>query len=80
MPTLAQLYRPSKKHMSSSKASAKRFAYSVFPVIRTLQKQGITTLSGLARALNDRGIPTSTGGKWYPGAVRNILDRIENGG
>jgi hypothetical protein len=62
----------------SKKISADRFAASVYPVIRSLQNSGITTLTGLAQAMNDKDIPTSSGGLWYAGAIRNVLDRVEN--
>ena len=32
------------------------------------------SLGEIARDLNDRGIPTARGGKWYPGTVKYILD------
>ncbi len=65
------------RKIKSKKVSADRFAASVYPVIRSLQNLGITTLTGIAKAMNDKDIPTSTGGRWYGGAVRNVLDRVK---
>lgn len=54
---------------------ADRFAQSVLPIIRSIQISGITSLRGLAIALNERGIRTARGGKWQVSNVRNVLSR-----
>ena len=46
------------------------------PTIRELQRQGVTTLRGLAAALTERGIPTARGGTvWQACQVDRILKR-----
>lgn len=47
------------------------------PVIAELQAEGLTSLGGLARALTERGIPTSRGLRtWTPVQVSRVLARI----
>jgi hypothetical protein len=41
-----------------------------------LQASGATSLRAIAGALNDRGIPTARGGKWFAASVRGVLARI----
>jgi DNA invertase Pin-like site-specific DNA recombinase len=48
---------------------------SILPAIAELRAEGITTLAGLAAALNERGAVTSFGAKWHPNTVRRILAR-----
>ena len=61
----------------AGKAEAERFAGTVLPIIRQAKKAGASTLQQIADALNDRGVATARGGKWYPSNVKNILDRAE---
>lgn len=42
-------------------------------VLTQLQAQGIVGYSALARALNERGIPSARGGEWHASAVRNLI-------
>src|SRR4051812_1498398 len=47
-------------------------ATDLAPVIADLQAAGVTSLGGLARGLNERGIPTARGGmKWTPGTPQS---------
>lgn len=57
---------------SLKSARAERNAH-VLPLVGGLQGQGITTLSGLARELNARRVPTHKGGEWHASSVRNLL-------
>ena len=45
----------------------------LLPVINALRGQGITSATGLAKALNDRGIPTTRGGRWQAVQVQRLL-------
>jgi len=54
---------------------ADTFAANVAPIIREVQAAGITTLQGMADALNARGIKTARGRQWAPATVRNVLLR-----
>jgi hypothetical protein len=48
------------------------FAANTLPVIDSIRAAGISTLSGIAEALNARGIPTPRGARWYPTTVKNV--------
>ncbi|WP_352966332.1 recombinase family protein [Mesorhizobium sp. M1393] len=54
---------------------ADRFAQTVLPIITSIQRSGITSLRGLAIALNNRGVRTARNGQWQMSNVRNILVR-----
>jgi DNA invertase Pin-like site-specific DNA recombinase len=56
-------------------SEADRFAANVGPVIDAIRATGVTSLRGLAEALNARGIPTARGGQWQVSNVRNVLRR-----
>jgi hypothetical protein len=47
------------------------------PVIAELRASGVTSLRGIAAALNERGIPTVAGaGRWYHTQVARVLARL----
>ncbi|WP_287330228.1 recombinase family protein, partial [Mesorhizobium sp.] len=54
---------------------ADRFAQTVLPIIESIQQSGITSLRGLAIALNNRGVRTARNCQWQVSNVRNILGR-----
>jgi DNA invertase Pin-like site-specific DNA recombinase len=56
-------------------ANADRHASRVLPIIRDIQKAGVTTLREIAESLNARGVQTARGGKWHAMTVKNMLDR-----
>lgn len=51
-------------------------ALDLIPVIAEIRKHGVTSLTGIARELNDRSIQTPRGGSWHATSVRNLLARI----
>ena len=55
---------------------ADRFAQTVLPIIASIQRSGITSLRGIAIALNNRGVGTARNGQWQGSNVRNILVRV----
>lgn len=55
--------------------AADRFAETILPVIESIRRSGITSLRGVATALNNRGVRTARGGQWQVSNVRNILAR-----
>jgi len=65
----------SAKGVTSNRTSADRFAANVVPVIRDIERAGVTTLQGIADALNARGIRTARGRQWYATTVKNVLER-----
>ncbi len=56
-------------------AKADGFAANVLPIIREIENAGVTTLVGIAKTLNVRGVRTARGGQWYPTTVRNLKCR-----
>jgi DNA invertase Pin-like site-specific DNA recombinase len=56
-------------------ADADRYAVDVLPIIQDIQRQGLVTLEAIAGELNERGILTRRGGRWWPGSVKNLLAR-----
>jgi DNA invertase Pin-like site-specific DNA recombinase len=61
-----------------SMREADRFAQAVLPVIASIQRSGITSLRGIATALNNRGIHTPRNGQWQVSNVRNLIARSSN--
>ncbi len=58
-------------------AKADAHAADLGPTIVELQQQGITSLNGIAKALNDKGIPTPRGiGQWKANQVMRVLARL----
>ncbi|TIM18680.1 MAG: resolvase, partial [Mesorhizobium sp.] len=54
---------------------ADQFAQAVLPIIESIRRSGITSLRGLAIALNNRGVRTARNGQWQVSNVRNVLAR-----
>ena len=54
---------------------ANKFAANVLPIIEEIRGAGVTTLQGIADALNARGIKTARNRQWAPNTVRNVLLR-----
>lgn len=61
--------------MNQAKASAK--AEAVLPIIKAIQKSGVTSLRAIAAELTARKVPTARGGDWAAPQVRNILKRAD---
>lgn len=57
-------------------ANADAMATRLLPTIQRLQAAGITSLAGIAAALNELVILSPRGGRWYPSSVRNLLARL----
>jgi DNA invertase Pin-like site-specific DNA recombinase len=54
---------------------ARGFAEAIMPVIESIQRSGISSLRGIAEALNNRGVRTARGGRWQVSNVRNLIAR-----
>jgi DNA invertase Pin-like site-specific DNA recombinase len=63
-----------------AKASAAAFAANVMPIVDALRGSGVTTLAGIADALNARGLPTARHGRWHVSTVMNLLRRSARDG
>ena len=48
---------------------------TVLPIVQAIQRSGVTSLRGIAIALNDRGVRTVRAGRWQVSNVRNLLAR-----
>jgi hypothetical protein len=58
-------------------ARANRSAADLAPVIAELRAAGITSLNGIAAALNERGVPTPAGSRhWHAVQVARLLKRL----
>jgi hypothetical protein len=65
-----------RRHAAAARRErADRYSANVLPVIQEIQRSGIKSLRGVARALAARGIPTARGGSWTPVQVSAILER-----
>jgi hypothetical protein len=55
-------------------------AAKLAPIIKALQAKGITSLKGIAAALNKRHIRTARNtGRWHPTQVARLLKRLPAG-
>jgi Recombinase len=61
----------------ASKQSADGQAKALASTIRALQAKGLVSFSSIARALNERKIPTALGGSWHATSVRRLLHRLK---
>lgn len=68
------------KAHAANRAAADRHAANVLPIVREIQRSGLTTLREIAAALNARGVHTARGGDWHSTTVRNLLMREQNNG
>jgi hypothetical protein len=61
-------------------ARADKRAAGLRPTIEALQASGVTSLQGMAAALNEASIPTPRGKRqWHPVQVRRLLARLWRG-
>jgi DNA invertase Pin-like site-specific DNA recombinase len=57
-------------------ATADQFVANLMPVVQAIQRTGATRLEAITQALNQRGIRTARGAKWYASSVMNVLERV----
>lgn len=62
--------------LSAIKTKADSHAANLLPVLESLKAEGITSLGGIANALNTRGMLTPRGGIWHKTSVSNLMARI----
>ena len=74
-PALTDRYKANRRTDAVTRRLADERAANTLPIVRALQASGVSTLQGMADALNARGIPTARGARWYPTTVRNLLAR-----
>ncbi|MGX9148354.1 hypothetical protein [Mesorhizobium sp. 128a] len=63
------------KGREAAAKQADRFALTVLPIIGSILRSGVTSMRGLAIALNNRGARTARNGQWQVSNVRNLLAR-----
>ena len=63
--------------VASNRAKADQFAANALPIIRDIQASGVTSLRGIARALDARGVLSARSTPWSPVAVSNVIKRSE---
>ncbi len=66
--------------VAAVRAQANAHAADLGPTVAALRDAGVTSLSGMATALNERGIRTPRGGRWHASSVVNLLSRLSAGG
>lgn len=59
------------------KSKADKHAQNILPVITAIRDAGVTSLRGIANALNQRGIETARGGSWHAASVGRIIQRAQ---
>jgi hypothetical protein len=61
----------------ANEARADERARKLAPIIRAIQAKGITSLNGIAEALNEHRVPTPRGRRrWHATQVRRVLARM----
>lgn len=63
--------------VQTGKADA--FAERLRGTVQGLRQEGMTSLGGIAAALNAGDIVTARGGRWHASSVKNLLARLEGG-
>jgi DNA invertase Pin-like site-specific DNA recombinase len=58
-------------------AAADEFVAGLMPVIEAVRRNGANTLEAISCALNQRGIRSARGGRWYVSSVSNLLARAQ---
>jgi hypothetical protein len=67
--------------LQARQARADVRATRLAPIIAELQARGVTTLKGIAAALNERGVPPPSGhGQWRSTQVGRLLKRLARRG
>jgi hypothetical protein len=72
-------FPPTARHAAreARRALADERAAKLAPLIKALQAAGVTSLNGLAVALNARGVVTPAGGgQWHATQVSRLLKRL----
>lgn len=62
--------------MGAVRANATKRAEEMRPIVEDMRARGVTSLSGIAAALNEGGFVTARGGKWHASSVRNLVARL----
>ncbi|MGD1892642.1 MAG: recombinase family protein [Cyclobacteriaceae bacterium] len=61
-----------------NRKAAQDFAHQLSPVLRRLERRGITSVRAISKELNRKGVPTfHEGGKWHPSTVHTLMNRLK---
>ena len=63
---------------AATKAKAASRAANVAPIIAEIRAAGVTSLNGIASALNEKGIATARGTRWQAVQFQRVLARQDN--
>jgi DNA invertase Pin-like site-specific DNA recombinase len=76
-PNIGQL-SPNQREAANAARSrlANVFVADLGEIIQDIRDRGIVSLAGIARELNERGIPTQRGGRWQATQVRRVMERF----
>jgi DNA invertase Pin-like site-specific DNA recombinase len=58
-------------------AAADEFVARLMPLVRAIQNTGATTFEAITCALNERGVRSPRGARWYVSSVSNLLARAQ---
>jgi DNA invertase Pin-like site-specific DNA recombinase len=77
-PNIGQL-SPNQREAANAARSrlANVFVADIGEIIQDIRERGIVSLTGIARELNQREIPTQRGGRWQATQVRRVLERLQ---
>ncbi|QHS51723.1 recombinase family protein [Edaphobacter sp. 12200R-103] len=56
------------------RAKAQNRAADLLPVIRSIQAEGASSLRAVATTLNEKGVPSPSGGAWHGNSVRRVVE------
>lgn len=73
---LRRAQRGNSEALEAVRSNASARAEQMRSIIEDMQARGITSLGGLAAALNEGGFVTARGGMWHASSVRNLLARL----
>lgn len=64
----------SRRGADANHRHAQQFASNVMPIVASIRAAGISSLAGIAEALNARGVATARGGHWHAATVRRLTN------
>lgn len=70
----AQATLGAKASAVARRAKAQNRASDLLPVIRSIQAEGARSLRAIAATLNDKGVPSPSGGVWHGNSVRRVVE------
>jgi hypothetical protein len=62
---------------ATNQARADAFAQSMADTIAALEREGITSNNAMAKALNERDVPTARAGRWGAKTVNRLRRRLK---